>query len=265
MPVPNYTVFVCSIIFALGVAADAPLVLAANRDEIRTRESDPPGVLLSNPLLYGGRDRKARGTWLAVDPQGRICAVTNRYLPGRAMEPDASRRSRGEIAIDVLRNSDDDRAAINFLGTLEPADYNPVNVLYASRTRAFWVSLDEDGARGAELPAGIHVVTVAGADQSDAKGAWLLERARALQKDGVDSQTLLAGITELLHSEEQVGGSPFGAACIHETKYGTVSGSTVVVSPKSVTYAHAEGLPCVKPYVPVSLVSRQTRGTGLAR
>jgi len=263
MPVPNYTVFVCSILFALGVAADAPLVLAANRDELRDRASDPPGVLLSDPLLYGGRDRVARGTWLAVDPQGRICAVTNRYLPGRPIERDASRRSRGEIATDVLSKSTDDGAAINFLSTLEPDDYNPVNVLYASRTRAFWVSLDEEGTQGAELPAGMHVVTVAGADQSDAKGLWLRSHANALQEGETDSQTLLEGMKRLLHGHERAGDAPQTAACIHEPVYGTVSGSTVVISDKSVTYAHAEGLPCVTPYEPVPLLSQSARAPRL--
>jgi uncharacterized protein with NRDE domain len=256
---------VCSIIFAFGVATDAPLVMAANRDELRTRDSDPPDVLLSNPLLFGGRDRQAGGTWLAVDPKGRVCAVTNRYVPGQPAERDNSRRSRGDIAINILRGEDDD-SAVRLLSSLDPHAYNPVNVLYVSRTRAFWVSLDESGAHGAELPPGVHVVTVAGADQlSDPKGAWLLERARALQVGNVDSQTLVAGFTQLLHSHEPVGGTPYGAACIDGGKYGTVSGSTVVITKKSVTYAHAEGLPCVTRYEPVSLLSRQARGTGLAK
>lgn len=254
----------CSIIFAFGVATDAPLVMAANRDELRARESDPPDVLRSNPLLFGGRDHQARGTWLAVDPTGRACAVTNRYVPGQPAERDNSRRSRGDIAINVLCGDGDD-GAITLLGELDPHDYNPVNVLYVSRTRAFWVSLDEGGAHGTELPRGMHVVTVAGTDQpSDAKGAWLLERAKALQEGSVDSRTLLEGMTKLLHSHEPIAVVPYSAACIHEEKYGTVSGSTVVITKKSVTYAHAEGLPCITRYEPVSLLSRQARGTGLA-
>src|SRR5580704_10580938 len=108
----------CSIIFALGVATDAPLVLAANRDERRDRPSDPPGILLSDPLLFGGRDGQARGTWLAVDPKGRVCAVTNRYVPGRPFENDPSKRSRGGIAIEVLQNGVEDDGAIAILNAL---------------------------------------------------------------------------------------------------------------------------------------------------
>jgi uncharacterized protein with NRDE domain len=243
----------CTVILGLEVAADAPLVVASNRDELRVRETDPPAALLSNPPLFGGRDRLAGGTWLAVDPKGRICTVTNRYPPGRPITSDATRRSRGDIAIAVLRNPDDD-SAISFLSTLSPGDYNPVNVVYASRTRAFWVSLDDDGVQGAELGQGMHVVTVAGADQtSDAKCSWLLERASALAQQNPQSDTLLAGMTQLLHSHELVGDTPQSAACIHEPVYGTVSGSTIVVSETSVSYAHADGFPCVMPYLPVPL------------
>jgi uncharacterized protein with NRDE domain len=243
----------CTVILGLGVAADAPLVIASNRDELRTRESDPPAALSAAPPLFGGRDRLAGGTWLAVDPRGRFCAVTNRYLPGRPVSRDPARRSRGEIAVNALSLTGD-QSAIDFLTALDPGDYNPVNVVYASQRRAFWISLDEDGVHGSELHPGMHVITVAGADQSsDAKCSWLLERASALPDRHTHSDSLLEAMTALLHSHEPAAATPHSAACIHEPVYGTVSGSTVVVTETSVNYRHAEGFPCITPYEPVSL------------
>ena len=81
-----------------------PIVLAANRDELIARPSAPPGVLSESPLIVGGRDLVAGGTWLAVaadgadlrghQPPSRARARRSRRIP--------SRRSRGEIPLALL-------------------------------------------------------------------------------------------------------------------------------------------------------------------
>jgi uncharacterized protein with NRDE domain len=69
----------CTVIVAWQVVPGVPLVVAANRDEMLDRPSDPPLPLSEDPPRWGGRDRIAGGTWLAVDPCGRVGAVTNRH------------------------------------------------------------------------------------------------------------------------------------------------------------------------------------------
>ena len=125
----------CTIVFAWQVFDDVPLVMAANRDEAVGRPSDPPLLLQDDPPLWGGRDRLAGGTWLAVDPTGRICAVTNRHPGGRLPERDSARSSRGQIPGLVL-NTVDDEGALAVLDGFTAQTYNPVNVLYISRQTA---------------------------------------------------------------------------------------------------------------------------------
>ena len=93
-------------ILAWQVFAEMPVILAANRDEVLARPTDPPLLLSDDPPRWGGRDRLAGGTWLAVDPTGRIGAVTNRHPGGLPPARDASRQSRGALPLEVLRGDD---------------------------------------------------------------------------------------------------------------------------------------------------------------
>ena len=72
----------CLILFAYGPHRQRPLVVAANRDEFYARPAhaahwwdEVAGPVATD--IFGGRDRQAQGTWLAVSRDGRLAAVTN--------------------------------------------------------------------------------------------------------------------------------------------------------------------------------------------
>ena len=88
----------CLIGFALDAHDDFVLLLAANRDEYYAREADPAGWWGDRGPVWGGRDRVAGGSWLAIDRHGRLAAVTNVREPGAA----PGRRSRGELVADFV-------------------------------------------------------------------------------------------------------------------------------------------------------------------
>src|SRR3954468_16052170 len=91
----------CTIAILLDVVAGAPLVVAANRDEIYARPSRPPESLGDG--IAGGVDAMSGGTWLAIRRDGRFAAVTNQ----RALAPVApGLRSRG-LAVRELIAVDD--------------------------------------------------------------------------------------------------------------------------------------------------------------
>jgi uncharacterized protein with NRDE domain len=89
---------VCLILFALGVRADAPLVLAANRDEEHARPTAPAARWQDDPRIFGGRDLRAGGTWLGATRRVRVAALTN------VRSPTARRvgKSRGVLVRRVL-------------------------------------------------------------------------------------------------------------------------------------------------------------------
>ncbi len=234
--------------FAWRWRDDVPLVLAANRDELLTRPSDPPLLLQETPPLWGGRDRLAGGTWLAVDPAGRVCAVTNRHPGGRLPTRDPARRTRGGIPTETLAGGTD-QAALARLSDLAASDYNPVNVLYLSGDAASWVALDDEvGRSNGSLAAGIHVLTEQDPDdRASDKTQRLADAATAAAALAVDAEDLRDRFTEILRSHDRPAG-PESAACIHHDVFGTVSSATVVVAADEVSFRHAEGPPCVTPY-----------------
>ncbi len=236
----------CTVIVAWQCYPEAPLVVAANRDELLGRPSDPPLLLSSEPPRWGGRDRVAGGTWLVVDPAGRIGAVTNRHPGGVLPVLDASRRTRGTLPLDALAGTDDD--ALVWMESLRPSDFNPVNVLYASKVAAFWTALDDDrGRHTSRLAPGIHVITEQELDDpADPKATRILAQAQAALAAAAGSEDLVLRLRDVLRSHETSdAGSP---ACIHAERHGTVSSATVVVTTDTIAYEHAEGPPCVNEF-----------------
>ena len=74
-----------------------PLIMASNRDEYYERPTSRADYWPDHRHIFGGRDQRAGGTWLAVGTQGRMAAITN------FRELDASgERTRGELITNYL-------------------------------------------------------------------------------------------------------------------------------------------------------------------
>lgn len=239
----------CTLLIAWQVDPQWPIVVVANRDELRARAADPPLELHASPTILGGRDRLAGGTWLAVDvEQGRVGAVTNRHPRNAVVSRDPNRKSRGELPIDVLL-AGDDAAAHDYLGQLKPTDYNPVNIVYLSRTAAYALSLDDEGgARLSELAPGFHALTLFDVDDSSSpKDQHLLSEMQTLLPDRHEVMTRFEAMVRDHTSPLEI------ATCLHTDPYGTVSSSTVEISAAGdVHYRYAGGLPCQVPYVAIA-------------
>ena len=56
-----------------------PIIFASNRDEEFSRQSMPPSRHWKNHFnIVGGLDKKAGGTWCAVNDQGVLSCIHNR-------------------------------------------------------------------------------------------------------------------------------------------------------------------------------------------
>lgn len=209
----------CTILLRLDPESDAPVVLAANRDEFRARAADDP--LAIAPGVFAGRDRQAGGTWLAVRAGG-LAALTN--IGGTPRRPDA--RSRGELPLAALAG----RLPDDF------SDYNAFNLLVVDADGARVYTHTSDGRSGTplRLGPGDHAIV------NEPFGAASCPRGRAargLLGDGVPGFDLLA-----THGEDS-------GLCHHGDAYGTVS-STVIALDRALRvarYLHRPGLPCRTP------------------
>ncbi|HEY6358327.1 MAG TPA: NRDE family protein, partial [Vicinamibacterales bacterium] len=120
-----------------------PIIVAANRDEFEGRPASDPLRLSEHPLVVGGRDEVAGGTWLAVSERGLIVALTNRKGAGRH---DPAKRSRGLLVLECARRSslDEVSAALRDIG----ADtYNPFVLVALDPSAGLVAQAGEDGLR----------------------------------------------------------------------------------------------------------------------
>ena len=63
----------CTIVLLRSPGQAWPLLVAANRDEMLTREALPPGRHWPDqPDVVAGRDLVAGGTWLGLNDQGPV-------------------------------------------------------------------------------------------------------------------------------------------------------------------------------------------------
>lgn len=139
----------CLLLLAVQAHPRYPLVLAANRDEHHDRPTDPAGWWTDRPLL-GGRDRRAGGTWFAVDRCGRFAAVTNFRDPTRRLvDPPAS---RGELPLRALAAGAGARA----LETLkrETDRYDGFSLIFGGTASVYWLS--NRGGQPGPLSPGVH-------------------------------------------------------------------------------------------------------------
>jgi len=117
----------CLAVFALNAHSVYKLIMIFNRDEDKSRESEPIHWLNNN--ILAGRDEKEGGSWFGITRRGRIAYLTNFRDPENF---DESKKSRGLIVKSFLNS---DESAVDFLnGLLEEVDkYNPFNLIVGER------------------------------------------------------------------------------------------------------------------------------------
>lgn len=130
------------------------LVLAANRDEFHGRPSAPAGPWPDAPGVFGGRDLRSGGSWLAVAARGRLAAVTNvrRMVPPRPGAP-----SRGALVADFVRG---DAGAAQYAEGLRAGAmaHSGFNLLLYDGRELLYVDNHPDFEVAAVAP-GVHVVS----------------------------------------------------------------------------------------------------------
>jgi uncharacterized protein with NRDE domain len=133
----------CLVLLALDSHPEYPLIVAANRDEFYDRPTTGASFWDDAPTLLGGRDLQSGGTWLGIDRQGRLAAVTNYRQEQREM---GDRRSRGRLVSDFLTT---DTGALEYIQRVRrQADlYNGFNLIAGDAWGFFYYSNREGGVR----------------------------------------------------------------------------------------------------------------------
>jgi len=266
----------CTLIIGRDVVAPGTVLLAANRDEDPARPSDPPGVLSGSPLLVGGRDRRAGGTWLAVRESRAVVAILNRRdRSGEPAPPAPDHRSRGSLVLDVAAAGEGDRtgnattadaleplhatagaglsraALLRAIAALSAARYAPCTLVFAAPEASWVMALESDAApRFEALAAGWHVLTHADLDDpTEPRTAWLVRELAGFTPASLDEAERRVDQLLRSHGDPTAGVPP---VCLHRGRMVTVSSSSVWLAPGEARYRHAEGRPCEHAFVDLS-------------
>lgn len=239
----------CTLTLAWRVFPDAPVVVAANRDEATDRPSTAPAVRepadTSGPRVLAPRDERAGGTWIGVNDAGVFAGITNRWTEGEL----AAERSRGLLVGDALAAPTAAEAANTVRDSVEEFEYDGFNLVVADDAHA--ILLEWDGERSVtHFDPGVHVVVNVGADETfdvpshrpeigerQAENARRVRAELAVRRD--------ESVEEWSTRARRVLGDHDFGVCIHENGYGTRSASLVVVrATGEVAYEFAPGPPC---------------------
>jgi len=244
---------VCTLTFAWQTLPDAPLAVAANRDELLDRPSEPPALREGDdrPFLAPA-DAEAGGTWIGVNDADVFVAITNRWT-------DADRegeRSRGLLVRDALGAADAEAAGRLVERAVDDHVYEGFNLVVADADAALLYEYDGSLAV-TNLEPGVHVVVNVGADgryripaARPEAGERQMEAAETVRErltvePGEDSASWLDRAATVL-TDHDVG------VCVHGDGFGTRSSSLVHVDADgAVAYRFADGPPCETAYEPV--------------
>ncbi len=239
----------CTIAILFQTVDGAPLVIAANRDEMFARPTRPPERLA--PGLVGGVDVLSGGTWLAVRRDGRFAAVTNQ----RVMAPPPSGlRSRGLVVRDLALSDD----PAGFVAELDPTHYASMNLTWGDASGVSIAYLRREGDKAIEvLPPGNYVLCNDRlGSRGFPRGVRLAGAIAAMPLRWPDMQPgLCATLADHTHDDPEPSHLPpdvagaLTATCIHTPAYGTRSSTVLAIRPgETFGYMHADGPPCVTPF-----------------
>ncbi|MXW90879.1 MAG: NRDE family protein [Rhodospirillaceae bacterium] len=260
----------CTVVILRRSGHRWPLLLAANRDEMKDRPWRPPDRHWPDrPWVVAGIDLEAGGTWLGMNDDGVAAAVMNRTA---SLGPAADKRSRGELVLDAL-DSADAADAVERLRHLDGNAWRPFNLVVADNRDAFWLR-SRGGAAGGRvesfpLPEGLSMLTARERnDRASSRIDRYLDRfADALPPDpdafGGDWAEWRALMAD---TERGSDGAPDSAMCI-DTDFGfaTTSGSLIALPaagtktagrPASPVWNFSAGPPATCPYEPVAALDR---------
>ena len=234
----------CTLIVSFQQHQSAPLIIAANRDELRGRRASPPRRWSGEPFV-APRDEQAGGSWLGLTTNGMFVGVTNRFPSERFPERD----SRGTLVLEALRAPSASALRASLEG-LSPSRFNTFHLLYADAHAAFVTWSDGEGIHHDTLAPGLHVVTERSLGGDDHGRSKLIKAAwPALER--VAGEPTPAALEQLLARPNP--DDPAGAVCVDlpEWSYGTRSSLGLFVRQQLSTsnWFWAEGRPDRVPFV----------------
>ena len=120
--------------FSIAWFPEAPILVAANREEFYSRPSNVPSIQSGKPRVLSGVDQTTGGTWLGVNQHGLFVGVCNRPKYMTSLPA----RSRGLLCRDLLKAASSRKAVDMALDELSTNKYDGCSFVCAD-AESGWV------------------------------------------------------------------------------------------------------------------------------
>lgn len=249
----------CLLVLQFRTFAEAPVLIAANREEYFDRPAHAPAVQAGHPRVLCGLDARAGGTWLGVNQHGLVVGVTNRL---RTQLPDRP-RSRGLLCRELLNCSTAAEAGQLAVTELESGNYAGANFLCVDAHHAMVVQYAED-LRVVELPPGLHLMTNWALDDRTDERQLLARYLFAARFPNSADAFIQRALEVCRYRAEEPGRL---GIVLRTADRGTVSSTIMAVSrePQRARFLFADGAPDEAEYRDLSADLRELLTVSLAR
>lgn len=247
----------CLLAIQYQLVPEAPVLIAANREEYYDRQTQSPTIQSGKPRVLGGIDLVAGGTWLGVNQHGMMVAACNR----RKVHPPQLPLSRGVLCRELLKANSAEEAAEMALEELGEGRYDGVNYLCVDATSGHAVH-GGDRLEVVDLPEGLSIM--ANQDLNDPRDERVQLARRLLTLQQLDSPVKFLAVASKVFARSP---SPQGRPSItlRGRDKGTVSSTLISLGakPRDAIYQYAPGPPDQYKYEDCSPLLRDILSRGL--
>ncbi len=247
----------CLLAIQYRLVPEAPILVAANREEFYERASLSPAIQSGKPRVLCGTDQETGGTWLGVNQNGLVVAVCNRPKVHGPIAP----RSRGLLAKDLLRCGSAQNACDLALEELNSNNYDGLNLLCADAASG-WVIHGGDEVNAQPLQEGLSII--GNSDVNNPRDERVRLALRLLTLQTLDSPVkFLAVASKVFARAPAPQGRP--SMVIRGGRKGTVSSTLISLGkkPRDAIYQFADGAPDQMKYEDYSPMLRDILSRGL--
>lgn len=227
----------CLLVLAYRTIADAPILVAANREEYFDRPSHPPALHEEPIPLVCPSDAREGGTWLGVNAFRVFVAVTNRFK----VKPPAAPRSRGLLCRDLLTRGSAHEAVQHAIEELNQQQYHGANFIIADPQEA-WILYAGDEVQFKPISPGLHFL--ANRNLNEFSNGRLARARSYFEEFPIErAEHFLGEAAEVCKlGPDEMGENPI---VLRENSRGTVSSTLLAVTdqPDAAVLLHADGPP----------------------
>lgn len=236
---------------------EAPILVAANREEAYDRPSLIPSIQPGKPRVLSGVDGKAGGTWLGVNQNGLFVGACNRPKMYAPITP----RSRGILCRDMLRANSARQAVDIALEELSGGKYDGVNYVVADYESG-WCVHGGDDVSVVELIDGLNIVNSGDLNEGRDERQKLARRLLTLQT--LDSAVKFLAVASKAFARPPATPDRPGMI-VRGQERGTVSSTLIALGkkPRDAIFQYANGSPDMARYEDYSPLLRDILSRGL--